>query len=104
LETAQSYLLQLVQKRMHPSRIAAYEKELSNMDIPALRQEIYNERFRELSFEGHRWFDLRRTTQPQLEKTYAGTTYTLKERDARYTLRIPSEAIAANPELSDEQQ
>ena len=67
-----------------------------------LRQEIYDERFRELSFEGHRWFDLRRTTRPELTKTYNGETYVLQKDDPRYTLRIPPEAIEANPGLEEE--
>ena len=66
-----------------------------------LLQEIYNERARELAFEGHRWFDLRRTTQPQLEKKFGNETYTLSANDERYTIRIPSDAIEANPELSN---
>ena len=62
---------------------------------------VRDERRRELCFEGHRWFDLRRTTRPRLEKTYSGTTYVLEENDSRYTIRIPSEAIEANPGLAN---
>ena len=64
-----------------------------------LLQEIYDERTRELAFEGHRWFDLRRTTRPRIEKVIDGKTYILEKDDARYTLRIPQAAIDANPEL-----
>lgn len=52
-----------------------------------------------LLFEGHRWFDLRRSTRPRLEKVLDGTRYVLEENDARYTLAIPKEAIEANPGL-----
>ena len=58
---------------------------------------IYDERARELAFEGHRWFDLRRTTRPLLQKTYGTNTYTLAPNDRRYTLRFPTEALEANP-------
>ncbi len=62
----------------------------------------HDERFRELAFEGHRWFDLRRTTRPQLTKTYNGETYVLEKDDPRYTLRIPAAAIEANPGLDED--
>lgn len=61
--------------------------------------EIQEERTKELAFEGHRWFDLRRTTRPRIEKVIDGKTYILEKDDARYTLRIPQAAIDANPEL-----
>ena len=64
-----------------------------------LIKEILNERARELAFEGHRWFDLRRTTRPSIQKVIDGQSYTLEENDARYTLRIPQAAIDANPGL-----
>lgn len=67
----------------------------------ALLQEIYEERFRELSFEGHRWFDLRRTSQPEIVHTLKGKTYTLRAGDPRYTIRIPMDAIANNPLLNE---
>ena len=71
------------------------------MATDELREEIYAERRRELAFEGHRWFDLRRTTRPELTKTYGTETFTLNAGDSRYTVRIPSAAIAANPNLAD---
>lgn len=94
------YLTALMAKRYHPLMYAQYAAQVEEMTADELRQEIQDERFRELAHEGHRWFDLRRTTQPELQKTYNGTTYTLQQGDVRYTLRIPSEAIAANPELA----
>ena len=78
------------------------EAEVMDMTRDELRQEIRDERFRELAFEGHRWFDLRRTTLPELVKTYQGETYVLEQGDERYTLRIPPEAIEANPGLEEE--
>ena len=67
------------------------------MDNETLVKEIVDERTRELAFEGHRWFDLRRTTMPGLSKTYQNDTYKLDSLDARYTLRFPTEAVEANP-------
>jgi hypothetical protein len=67
------------------------------MGKDALLQEIYDERARELAFEGHRWFDLRRTTQEPLQHVYNNETYTLTK--AKYTLRFPTEAVEANPEI-----
>ena len=51
------------------------------------------------AFEGHRWFDLRRTTRPEIKKEIEDVTYTLVQDDSRYTLRIPQDAIDANPGL-----
>lgn len=97
LKGARGYLLTLAAKRYTASRLATYTSELETMDKATLIQAIYDERERELAFEGHRWFDLRRTTEPSLSKTYKGTTYTLDEGDSRYTLRFPTEAVEANP-------
>ena len=76
--------------------------EMATMTQADLIKAILDERARELCYEGHRWFDLRRTTQPRIEKEYNGVTYVLKEHDSRYTMPLPTEAISANPGLAAE--
>lgn len=66
------------------------------------------ERRRELAFEGHRWFDLRRYGMPSISHYYeeipgAGQTYTLAEGDSRYTLQIPEVVMKRNPLLVQNQ-
>jgi hypothetical protein len=64
-----------------------------------------DERRRELSFEDHRWFDLRRYGMPELHHTFqmlatqAPVDYVLHQGDKRYVLPIPQSAIATNPSL-----
>lgn len=101
LPQARVRVLELMQKRYTPEAYAAKVTLVNSMEKPALITEILNERARELAFEGHRWFDLRRTTRPRLEKVLDGKTFVLEENDARYTLPIPKEAIAANPGLAN---
>ena len=102
LENARHYMTELMKKRYLSAIYPTYEAEILSMTQDELREEIYNERFRELAFEGHRWFDLRRTTRQELTKTYKGETYVLQKDDSRYTLRIPADAIEANPGLEEE--
>ena len=99
-DDATEYLLKLQRTRYNDGG-AAKETAVAAMDADQLLAEILEERARELAFEGHRWFDLRRTTRPRIERTYRGETFVLEENDPRYTIRIPSEAIAANPGLAD---
>ena len=99
LNEARTYLKAFMEKRYVAAKYAQYAAELDSMTKEELLNAIYDERERELAFEGHRWFDLRRTTQPQLTKTYNGTVYTLQVNDSRYTLRFPTEAVEANPGL-----
>ena len=89
-----------MQNRYSQAKYDEYVSELENMNKEELRQAVYDERARELAYEGHRWFDLRRTNRPKIEKLYKGNTYTLNENDTRYTLMFPAEALQANPELS----
>lgn len=99
LTEARTYLKTLMAKRYTTARYNVYAAELDNMNKEQLLQAIYDERERELAFEGHRWFDLRRTTQPALSRSYKNQTYDLEEKDSRYTLRFPTEAIEANPDI-----
>jgi hypothetical protein len=99
LPEARNYLLKLMEKRYTSAGYTQKKDEVNAMSQAELITEILKERARELAFEGHRWFDLRRTTRPELRKTIDGQTLILSQDDERYTLRIPQSAIAANPDL-----
>ena len=87
----------LLAKRLNTTAYNEALELMASMNQTELLQEIYDERGRELAFEGHRWYDLRRTTQPALTRTYGGQTYTLTPE--KYTMRFPTEAVEANPEI-----
>ncbi len=99
LDEARKWTKALMQKRYSASSYVTYAAELDAMDKDNLLQTIYDERARELAFEGHRWFDLRRTSQPEIAKTYGTDTYTLSQGDSRYTINFPTEASEANPDI-----
>ena len=99
LPEARKRLLKLMENRYTPEGYELKKDAVDAMSQEALIKEVLEERARELAFEGHRWFDLRRTTRPKIEKTVKDQTYILGENDARYTLRIPQDAIDANPGL-----
>lgn len=99
-DAARDYLAE-IQKARYNNGGAAKIEATAAMTGDELLTEILDERARELAFEGHRWFDLRRNGMPKLERTYRGETYTLEQGDPRYTIRIPNEAITANPGLAD---
>ena len=101
LPHARMRLLELMRKRYTPEAYDKKENAVNVMDKNALISEILNERARELAFEGHRWFDLRRTTRPRMVKVLQGKTYILEQDDPRYTIPIPRDAIAANPGLAN---
>lgn len=95
-------------KRLNELRIKRYKTgtymdlNLSNADD--LISFVREERRRELCFEDHRWFDLRRYGMPEIKHSWAqdeNTTleYVLSEKDAGYTIPIPEEALQLNKEL-----
>lgn len=98
---ARTRLLQLLKCRYTPATYTSLEQQLNSMDNAQLLNEILDERARELVYEGHRWFDLRRTTRPEIRKTFDGKEYILQANDGRYTLQLPKEAVEANPGLKN---
>ncbi len=65
---------------------------------------VRSERRRELCFEHHRWFDLRRYGMEKLrhvwyDKEQRPTEFYLEKNDPGYTLQIPNEAFELNPAL-----
>jgi hypothetical protein len=87
----------LLRKRLKATAVTTATNLMADMNQEQLIQEILDERARELAFEGHRWYDLRRTTQPALTRTYNDETFTLTPE--KYTMRFPTEAVEANPEI-----
>lgn len=59
-------------------------------------QLVRTERRRELCFEFHRWYDLRRYGMPAQTHEYSGEVFTLKEKDPRYILQIPQRELDYN--------
>lgn len=105
LDVSKNYLKQLMEKRLTTDYYSKKVVEVDNMNQEQLLAEIADERARELALEGHRWFDLRRTTRPEIVKEYTDQegvrqTAVLHKDDPRYTIRFPKEATANNPELN----
>ena len=96
---ARDTLLALKRNRLETSYFAADSAAVVALDSDALLQAVLNERARELAFQGHRWFDLRRTSQQQLIHRYNGAIHRLNRADARYTIPIPKEAREGNANL-----
>jgi hypothetical protein len=76
-----------------------------NLSGEALLDFCHDERRRELSFEDHRWFDLRRYGMPEIRHSFrklatqAPVEYVLQKNDKRYVLPIPKSALTRNPNL-----
>lgn len=90
----------LLEKRFDPE----FFEEVEFSNNAELVQFVRNERRRELCYEGHRWFDLRRWGMPSITHTWynedgSSSTYTLQEGDLMYTVPIPDEALQSNSSL-----
>ena len=86
------------------NRIKNYA-DVTISDAQELLEEIRAERRKELCFDGHRWFDLRRYGMPAITRAYKLDKkaefqyYTLQEKDPLYTLPIPDKSFENNPQL-----
>lgn len=100
ITNATSALNTLIEKRFDPED---FEPETFDSQ-EELIEFVRDERRRELCFEGHRWFDLRRWGMPSITHTWndsesSSSTYRLEECDPLYTVPIPDEALQANGKL-----
>ncbi|MBQ8501514.1 MAG: RagB/SusD family nutrient uptake outer membrane protein [Bacteroides sp.] len=76
----------------------------STTDADELIQFVKDERRRELCFEDHRWYDLRRWGMKEIKHVWYDddntmSTYTLTEGDKGFTVPIPDEAMELNAAL-----
>lgn len=92
---------------LREKRIRNYVKETS-FTQQQLEQEIFNERMRELCFEGHYWYDLKRANRGLHRRlTIAETGYADGAANAlvvpadsyKWLLPIPLDEISGNPEI-----
>ena len=100
MDEATEVLNRLREKRFDPED---YD-DVTFTDQAELIQFIRDERRRELCFEGHRWFDLRRWGMPSFthkwhDNAETTRTYMLEENDLLYTVPIPDEALELNNKL-----
>lgn len=96
---SKALLLNLAQKRYNAAGLAAFATKVGSLTGDAYYAELLNERMRETSFEGLRWFDMRRTTKPATIHNLDGKDYLLSQGDPRYTLPYPKDAKLRNPSL-----
>lgn len=103
---AKSYLKTLIKNRLTDSYYTEQVGKIDAMNQEELIAEIADERARELALEGHRWYDLRRTTRPEIVKVYWNKNFEqetaiLPANSSKYTIPFPTEAITNNPNLND---
>ncbi|WP_067149485.1 RagB/SusD family nutrient uptake outer membrane protein [Pseudotamlana agarivorans] len=103
---AQNNQLQLAINDLNTLRVKKINPTFYNdLDLGSFTKEsliefIYNERRKELCFEGHRWFDLKRTTRPAMYRIgYDGREAHLEKDDPRYVLQIPESELQVNPSI-----
>lgn len=90
--------------KLRRNRITSYANE-SISDPAELLAAIRTERRKEMCYEQHRWFDLRRYGMPAIQHKFRinltdpWQTFTLKEKDPLYTLPIPDLYFKNNNQL-----
>ena len=93
-------------KTIRLNRLKVYKDlEADTREEAVLR--VREERRRELCFEFHRWFDLRRWDRPRIEHTFTRDIkkpdvverYVLEQDDEAYTLPLPQSVIDFDPTL-----
>jgi hypothetical protein len=84
---------------LRAARITGYTNAVF-ADKAALITAIYNERFKELAFEGHRFFDLKRRNLPverlPADAINASGAVTLLPSKAQYSFPLPAQELAIN--------
>ena len=89
---------------LRAKRIEGYQEETIS-DVEALIEAIRTERRKELCFEGHRWFDLRRYEMPSIKHVFQNSEdspvmeFVLEEKDPMYTLPLPASVTRENTAL-----
>lgn len=106
VDDAKAYLKTLIKNRLTDSYYTEQVGKIDAMNQEDLIAEIADERARELALEGHRWYDLRRTTRPEIVKVYWNKNFEqetaiLPANSSKYTIPFPTEAITNNPNLND---
>ncbi|MFB9052054.1 RagB/SusD family nutrient uptake outer membrane protein [Formosa undariae] len=99
INEAKEKLIELAANRYTSAGLDVYRLEIEGLNSENILTEVLEERQREFAIEGHRWNDLRRTTQPLLIKNYNSETYQLDQNDARYVIPFPNDAVINNPNL-----
>lgn len=98
-EQAITSLTTLLKNRLTAAVLVAAQAKLATLSNADLITYILDERARELALEGLRWYDLKRTTRPEIVHNYRAIDYKLNQNDPRYVIRYPRQAISNNPDL-----
>jgi len=98
-EEAIKSLTTLLKNRLTAEAFAAAQSQLASFSAEQLLTYSLEERAREFAVEGLRWYDLKRTSRPQIVHEFNFKSYTLNQNDPRYIVRYPKEAISNNPNL-----
>jgi len=85
---------------LRSNRITGYINQTFS-SATALIDAVMTERFKELCFEGFRFFDLKRNDMPveRLSSDANAAWQTLPVGNYRFTFPIPNEEILANPQM-----